>query len=53
MCDKGNWISPEGWQEMLRQFVGSTRSGEDGVPLQRALWIYTPDYDNQGKIGAI
>lgn len=38
---------------MLRQFVESTKSGEDGSPLQKALWIYTPDYDNQGQINSI
>jgi hypothetical protein len=35
---------------MLRQFVSSTRSGEEGDPLQETLWIYTPDYDNHGSI---
>jgi hypothetical protein len=50
MCDMGDWISRDGWQEMLRQFVSSTRSGEDEVPLQETLWIYTPDYDDHGSI---
>jgi len=52
-CDRGNWISEAGWQEMLRQFVGSTRAGEDAEPNQQTLWIYTPDYTNSGKIGSI
>jgi hypothetical protein len=33
-CDRNNWISKGGWQEMLRQFVSSTRAGEEGEPLQ-------------------
>lgn len=38
---------------MLRQFVSSTRSGEEDEPLQSTLWIYTPDYDNYGSIKSI
>lgn len=38
---------------MLRQFVSSTRAGEDGDPLQETLWIYTPDYDYNGEIKSI
>lgn len=38
---------------MLRQFVSSTRSGEEDEPLQVTLWIYTPDFDNDGKINSI
>lgn len=47
-CERGDWISYGGWQEMLRQFVSSTRAGEEGDPLQETLWIYTPDYKKDG-----
>jgi hypothetical protein len=49
-CSKAEtgWVSNEGWQEILRQFVMSTRADEYGDPLQKTLWIYTPDFNQKG-----
>lgn len=38
---------------MLRQFVSSTRAGDEGNTLQETLWIYTPDFDHDGQIRSI
>jgi hypothetical protein len=52
-CERGDWISAEGWQEILRQFVVSTRADEYEQPLQQTMWIYTPDFNSNGQIQSI
>jgi hypothetical protein len=48
-----NWVSEEGWQEILRQFISSTRPDEDSDSLQTILWIYTPDFTKKGMLSSI
>ena len=45
LCDKGNWMTSNGWQEKLRQFIYASRGVETDDVERAVLWIYIPDYD--------
>lgn len=44
MCDRGDWITNEGWEEQLRNFVSAARADENSKPLKEVLWIQMPNY---------
>ena len=52
-CDRNNWITAEGWQEQLRQFVGASRADEHSELMKDVLWIYVPDHEQAGSMSQI
>ena len=53
-CEPGKlWTSQAGWEEHLRQFVSSSRPSEEQEPNKDVLWIYVPDYSDNGRITSI
>lgn len=48
------WLTPEGWEEKLRQFVLSHRGSEGEEDLsKRLLWLYVPDFNRNGALNTI
>ena len=54
-CDdnKEPWITEEGWFEMLRQFSTASAIPETNDNTWELLWLFVPDYQNQGQMGTI
>jgi len=53
-CDptKAPLVTPEGWYEMLRWYVGSRDQGGSGKQWD-LLWLYVPDYTQKGIMSTI
>lgn len=47
------WVTEEGWFELLRMYIDASRVTETDDLTWELLWIYTPDYLNNGKMGEI
>lgn len=52
-CDKGNWITYEGWDERLRQFIVATRGVETDTLIREVLWMYIPDLKHNSTMKSI
>jgi len=54
-CDqtKSPWITEEGWFELLREYTVASSVPENTAPTWELLWLYVPDYSQQGKMGSI
>ena len=53
-CNSPTWITPDGWEEKLRQFVLSHRGSEGETELsKRLLWLYVPDFNKNGALNTI
>jgi hypothetical protein len=47
-------LTPEGWEEKLRQYVLSHRGSEDTDEVsKRLLWLYVPDFTRKGAMTSI
>jgi len=53
LCDQGNWVSAEGWQEQLRQYVSASRPNENSPLIKDVLWLYIPDHTQYGRMREI
>lgn len=52
-CDSQTWITQEGWNEKLRQFI-TAQSNSDNIPVEKeVLWIYVPVWSKNGMIESI
>lgn len=52
-CNYGNWITEDGWEEMLRHFVTASRADEGEENAKEVLWMYIPDFKMGGKLNSI
>ena len=47
------WVTTEGWYEILRQYVVASALQEGGDKSWELLWLYVPDYTQQGIMSTI
>jgi len=53
-CDTNkDWMTAEGWEEALRNFISAASAGESEPLAKKVLWIHTPDYMRNGVVGDI
>lgn len=52
-CNYGNWITANGWNEILRQYIGAARGVESDSLNQEVLWLYIPDFNSSGNMTSI
>ncbi|CDW71083.1 adenylyl cyclase [Stylonychia lemnae] len=52
-CENGNWVTQEGWFELLRQYTNSSFANEGDDQTKELLWLYVPDYNKDGRMGSI
>jgi len=53
-CDGETWLTPEGWEEKLRQYVLSHRGSEEFETVSKGLlWLYVPDFTKNGAMNSI
>lgn len=53
-CYNDEWITKEGWEQKLREFVLSHRPSADTKEVSKELlWLYVPDYSQNGVITSI
>ena len=52
-CEPDEWMSQEGWEEHLRNFISAASPSENGPFTREVLWIHAPDYNRNGVIGDI
>ncbi len=55
LCDESEqqWITEEGWNELLRQYTTAANILGSTEPSWTLLWIYIPDYTLKGKMNTI
>ena len=46
-------ITEQGWYEMLRQFTTAGSFPEGSSPVWTVLWLYLPNFTQQGKMNVI
>ena len=46
-------ITEQGWYEMLREFTTAGQITEGSDPIWEVLWLYLPDYLNEGNMNVI
>jgi len=46
-------ITQQGWYEMLREFTTAGTVIEGSEPIWQVLWLYLPDYLNEGNMNVI
>lgn len=47
------WITEEGWYEKLRQYVNSQTIVETAATEKELMWLFIPDFLNNGKMSSI
>ena len=52
-CEEEQWMSLEGWNEHLRNFVSAASPGETEDRVVEVLWISSADFSRGGVIGDI
>lgn len=52
-CEPKLWMSKEGWEEHLRNFISAASPGESEAPSKQVLWIHAPDFSRYGVLGDI
>lgn len=52
-CDRDNWITNDGWNQLLKYYSDSTKTDEDDDPAFELLWLYAPDYTQGGRMSHI
>lgn len=52
-CERGGWLTQQGWEEKLRQFIVSARGVETDDLARTVLWMYLPDFQNNGTMDII
>ena len=52
-CPNKQWLTQEGWYEMLRGFLKAATADEGTDPDRQLIWIYLPDYNKQGRMSTI
>lgn len=52
-CEPESWLSHEGWEEHLRNFISAGSAEESAKPSRTVLWLHTPDYNRNGVVGDI
>lgn len=55
LCEESqqHWITENGWFELLRQFMHAAYLQPETQPAWEVLWLYVPDYLQQGKMATI
>lgn len=55
LCEESdqNWISEEGWFELLRQYTTAANIKGATEPSWALLWLFIPDFTMQGKMNTI
>jgi hypothetical protein len=53
MCEKGNWITKAGWNQMLYEYIVAGRGIETDPLTRDLLWLYIPDFDKNGSMSEI
>ena len=48
--DQSDWINQEGWNQLLRHYYESTRAIETEDISRKLLWLYAPDFNEQGRM---
>lgn len=48
-----NWITEEGWNDLLRNFADTSRLSEDAELEKELLWLYIPDWNKNGMMSEI
>jgi len=44
-CPPNAWMSKDGWEEHLRNFISAASPGESEPLSKEVLWIYAPDFN--------
>ena len=52
-CSRDNWMTTDGWDQLLYDFVMSTRLSESVTINKQLLWLYVPDFRNGGVMKSI
>lgn len=52
-CQENDWVTTEGWNELLRQYVDSSYGSEGQALTKTVLWIYVPDFNSSGRMASI
>lgn len=52
-CEEKPWLSNEGWYEMLRGYVGSSKSDELDDNTKDVIWLHIPDFTANGRMRTI
>ncbi len=52
-CKNDQWLTHDGWEETLRNFISAASAGESEPLTKSVLWIHVPDFDRNGLIGDI
>lgn len=52
-CSTSPWLTNEGWYEMLRGYYNASILDEQDPLTSMFLWLYLPDFTNQGRMGTI
>lgn len=55
LCEESEqeWITEQGWYELLREFTIAARLDSEAEPTWTVLWMYIPDYTQDGKMSTI
>ena len=48
-----DWISEDGWNDLLRKFVDASRKSEESDLERKLLWLYIPDWKKNGMMSEI
>lgn len=52
--DRVNWLTNDGWQSILRNFVQATSITDNSLQATKnVLWMYVPDFEKNGQMGEI
>ena len=53
-CFNDNWVTHQGWNQKLREYVLSHRASADTEDVTKELlWLYVPDFKKNGVMGSI
>lgn len=59
-CNRGTWITKEGWRELLRGLTRSAQASEVGeddqlvlINRKELLWLFLPDFEKNGAMDHI
>ena len=53
LCNDGNWITANGWNNMLYQYIVAARGVETDSLSREVLWLYIPDFTLNGSMNEI
>ena len=52
-CDPQPWLTSEGWYQLLRNYIKSSAPDESSTLSKEIIWLYVPDFNNNGRLSTI